>query len=171
MKICALSDNSSQNRRNHTSWVEAVMTCDSMGFGATRPVTVTVSRWVNERFPPWSELLTSHEAARLARRHRWTLSALALLGCFPRKVRYHGRSLGWLRSEVECWLGRNHRRSAELREGRQFKCSGRRNRRTCPSRATPERRLLLRELVDKTSQPLRRCGPCGSAMDDNTRNF
>jgi predicted DNA-binding transcriptional regulator AlpA len=170
MEICALSDNSSQCRRNHTSWVEAVMTCDSTGSRVTRPSTVTVSKWVNERLPPWSELLTSHEAARLTRRHRWTLSAVVLLGCFPKKVQFQGRKLGWLRGDVECWLGRNHRRSAELRECGKFRCSGRRTRQPCALRVAPPRRPLLNDHVDEAGHPSLQGKPCGSATNGIARN-
>ena len=75
---------------------------------ATRPpasataqvATVFLSKWVNEKYPPWADLLTAHELARLTRRHRWLLSALALIGRFPKKQRFHGRAIAWLRSDV-----------------------------------------------------------------------
>jgi predicted DNA-binding transcriptional regulator AlpA len=65
---------------------------------------VPLSRWVNERFPPWSEILTSHEVARLTRRHCWTLATLSLFGKFPKKLQFRGRPIGWLRAEVDEWL-------------------------------------------------------------------
>jgi predicted DNA-binding transcriptional regulator AlpA len=83
------------------------MSTDASGPGTISPVTVSVSRWVNERYPPWTELLTSHEVACLTRRHRWILAAMALMGRFPQRFRIHGRPIGWLRTDVECWLGRN----------------------------------------------------------------
>jgi hypothetical protein len=35
--------------------------------------------------------------------------SLALLGRFPRKRRFHGRGIGWLRSDVVHWLTRDLR--------------------------------------------------------------
>ncbi len=68
---------------------------------------VSISRYVNEQFPNWEELLSAHDVARLTRRPRWMVLSLTLLGRFPRKQRYHGRSTGWLRCEVLSWLARN----------------------------------------------------------------
>src|SRR5690349_25122285 len=73
---------------------------------AIRAEDVPLSPWVNERFPSWNEILTSHDVARLTRRHRWILAALSLVGHFPRKLRFRGQSIGWLRSDVDGWLGR-----------------------------------------------------------------
>jgi predicted DNA-binding transcriptional regulator AlpA len=70
------------------------------------PSAVPLSRWVNEPFPAWSEILTSHEVARLTRRHCWTLAALSLFGQFPKKLHFRGRPIGWLRAEVDEWLDR-----------------------------------------------------------------
>jgi len=69
-------------------------------------VDVTLPCWVNERFPAWAELLSTHDVARLTRRPRWLLASLMLVGRFPRKCRYRGRDIGWLRSEVLDWLSR-----------------------------------------------------------------
>ena len=65
---------------------------------------VVLSPWVNEPLPAWEELLSAHDVARLTRRPRWVLASLVLLGRFPRKCRYHGRGVGWLRSDVLSWL-------------------------------------------------------------------
>jgi predicted DNA-binding transcriptional regulator AlpA len=65
---------------------------------------VVLSPWVNESLPAWEELLSAHDVARLTRRPRWVLASLVLLGRFPRKCRYHGRGIGWLRSDVLSWL-------------------------------------------------------------------
>src|SRR5687767_2231312 len=65
---------------------------------------IPLSRWVNERFPAWNEVLTSHDVARLTRRHRWIVTALSLVGGFPRKQQFRGRAIGWLRADVEEWL-------------------------------------------------------------------
>jgi predicted DNA-binding transcriptional regulator AlpA len=82
---------------------------------------VPLSRWVNEPFPAWSEILTSHEVARLTRRHRWILSALSFVGRFPKKREFHGRPIGWVRTDVNHWLrGRRHVQAqcSKLRAGR-----------------------------------------------------
>ena len=68
---------------------------------------VTLSRWVNERFPAWEQLLSAHDVARLTRRPRWWLLSMAVLGQFPRKQSFHGRGIGWLRCDVLHWLARN----------------------------------------------------------------
>jgi predicted DNA-binding transcriptional regulator AlpA len=70
----------------------------------TRSERLSLSKWVNEKFPPWTELLTAHEVARLTRRHRWMVSALTLLGRFPKQERFRGRGIGWNRHDVERWL-------------------------------------------------------------------
>ena len=69
-----------------------------------RAQRVSLSKWVNERLPSFQELLTAHDVARLTRRHRWVLTALTLFGHFPRRSRFHGRRIGWLRSDVLKWL-------------------------------------------------------------------
>lgn len=76
-----------------------------------RTNNVSLSRWVNEPFPPWNDILTAHEVARLTRRHRWIVSTLTLLGRFPKKQRFRGRRIGWLRSDVVHWLAKNQRPS------------------------------------------------------------
>lgn len=65
---------------------------------------VPLSRWVNQRLPAWSEILTSHDVARLTRRHRWFVAALSLVGGFPKKQEFRGQPIGWLRADVEEWL-------------------------------------------------------------------
>ena len=72
---------------------------------AASPDRVTLSKWVNERFPPWEQLLSAHDVARLTRRPRWVLLGLTLLGRFPRKHCFHGRRIGWLRDDVLDWIG------------------------------------------------------------------
>src|SRR6185437_13269143 len=69
-----------------------------------RAQRVSLSKWVNEKLPSFQELLTAHDVARLTRRHRWVLTALTLFGRFPRRKRFHGRRIGWLRSDVLEWL-------------------------------------------------------------------
>lgn len=65
---------------------------------------VSLSPWVNERFPAWDQLLSSHDVARLTRRPRWVLLGMMALGRFPRKHRFHGRQIGWLRNDVLDWI-------------------------------------------------------------------
>jgi predicted DNA-binding transcriptional regulator AlpA len=65
---------------------------------------VSLSPYVNEQFPIWEEMLSAHDVARLTRRPRWMVLSLALLGRVPRKRRFHGRDIGWLRSDVVRWL-------------------------------------------------------------------
>jgi len=70
---------------------------------------VSLSPWVNEPLPDWEQLLSARDVARLTRRPRWMVVSLALLGRFPRKRRFRGRGIGWLRSEVVHWLTRDLR--------------------------------------------------------------
>ncbi len=70
---------------------------------------VILSPYVNEPFPAWEELLSAHDVARLTRRPRWVLAGLAFFGQFPRKRRYHGRGIGWLRHEVLNWMHKGTR--------------------------------------------------------------
>src|SRR5260221_8357278 len=70
---------------------------------------VSLSPYVNEQLPNWEELLSAHDVARLTRRPRWMVLSLALLGRFPRKRRFHGRGIGWLRSDVVHWLSNDLR--------------------------------------------------------------
>lgn len=65
---------------------------------------VSLSPWVNEQFPGWDQLLSAHDIARLTRRPRWALLGLMVLGRFPRKRVFHGRRIGWLRSDVLNWM-------------------------------------------------------------------
>jgi predicted DNA-binding transcriptional regulator AlpA len=74
---------------------------------------VSLSPYVNELFPNWEELLSAHDVARLTRRPRWMLASLALVGRFPRKQRFHGRDIGWLKAEVIAWMSRG--RTSEIR--------------------------------------------------------
>lgn len=84
------------------------MSTEISGPGAPATISrsgqVSLSRWVNEKLPPLTQLLSAHEVARLTRRHRWMLSALALLGRFPRQERFRGRAIGWHRRNVEQWM-------------------------------------------------------------------
>jgi predicted DNA-binding transcriptional regulator AlpA len=82
--------------------------------------SLSISKWVNEMYPPWAEILSAHHVARLTRRHRWVLNALEVLGRFPRKLHFQGRPIGWHRCDVARWLdGRCHivNHSATSEEG------------------------------------------------------
>lgn len=70
-------------------------------------IRVTLSPWVNEPWPPLGDLLSAHDVARLTRRPRWLVHGLALFGRFPRKKCFHGRKVGWLRSDVVGWMARD----------------------------------------------------------------
>src|SRR3984957_1708526 len=76
---------------------------------------VSISKWVNEACPPWDEILSAHDVARLTRHHRWVLSAMAALRRFPRKRKFHGRAVGWHRGDVVRWLANHHSRSTAPR--------------------------------------------------------
>jgi len=60
---------------------------------------VTISRWVNEPLPAWDQFLTAHDVARLTHRPSSLLRSMALLRRFPKKRRFRGRRIGWLRSD------------------------------------------------------------------------
>ena len=66
----------------------------------------SLSPWINDEFPRWSDLLTTHDVARLTRRHVWLISALALISRFPKRARFHGRAIGWNRHDVHHWMAR-----------------------------------------------------------------
>jgi hypothetical protein len=67
---------------------------------------ITISRWVNEPLPAWDQVLTAHDVARLLRRPPWLLCGMALLRRFPKKRRFHGLKMGWLKSDVVDWTHR-----------------------------------------------------------------
>src|SRR5580692_11414297 len=82
-----------------------------------RPVTggtivrqrVSISRWVNEPYPAWDCILTAHDVARLIRRPRWMLGSLAAIGQIPRRQRFQGKHIGWLKADILEWMGRGPR--------------------------------------------------------------
>src|SRR5882672_8410076 len=75
--------------------------------GKTCPPKVRLSPWVNERCPPWDQLLNAHQVARLTRRNKWVCMGLSLLGQFPKRRRFQGRYVGWLRADVIDWMARD----------------------------------------------------------------
>jgi predicted DNA-binding transcriptional regulator AlpA len=68
---------------------------------------VILSPWVNEPLPPLQELLSAHDVARLTRRPKFVISGLVLLRRFPKKRRFRGHQIGWLRAEVLDWMTRD----------------------------------------------------------------
>jgi len=82
---------------------------DQRAPSAAYPRNISLSKYVNERFPAWEQLLSAHDVARLTRRPRWWLLSMAVLGQFPRKQRFHGRGIGWLRADVMDWMAKDIR--------------------------------------------------------------
>ena len=112
-----------------------------------RAQRVSLSKWVNEKFPSFQELLTAHDVARLTRRHRWVLAALTVVGRFPPRQRFHGRSVGWRRHDVERWLA--ERFTKEPQDEVQLplagmRCPPGRNHAHCAVAATNSRRAGCR---------------------------
>lgn len=105
---------------------------------------LTISRWVNEPYPPLNELLSSRDVARLTRRPRWVLSGLSLIGRFPKKFKFRGRGIGWRRSEVLEWISRE-----------AHSCAADRWRTACSPGHPIQRNLTLRCAPHKTR--VRKC--------------
>jgi predicted DNA-binding transcriptional regulator AlpA len=85
--------------------------------GEAADYPVSLSRWVNERPPAWSEILSAHDVARLTRRRRWVISTLTFLGRFPKQQRFHDRPIGWAKHDVLTWIADSavsHRRFGGL---------------------------------------------------------
>lgn len=78
-----------------------------MSRGAGHEDGLTISRFVNEPWPEWAPLLSAHEVARLTRRSRFVLKALALLGRFPRERQFRGRGIGWHAADVQRWMNQS----------------------------------------------------------------
>lgn len=66
--------------------------------------SITLSPWVNEPYPPLTELLSARDVVRLTRRPWWLLIGLSLIGWFPKKAKFRGRRFGWWRKEVLEWM-------------------------------------------------------------------
>jgi hypothetical protein len=65
--------------------------------------SVILSRWVNERFPAWGQLLSAHDVARLTRRPQWMVLSLVLLADFPANSASTGaKSVGY---DLTCSIG------------------------------------------------------------------
>jgi hypothetical protein len=137
--MIALRDNSSLSVLNHIP-VDMFMSTDTSGsrtpVDAVRTDNLSLSKWVNEPLPPWSEIVNAHEVARLTRRHRWILSASTLLGRFLRRQHFRGRRIGWLRSDVAVRLVRKQGASNRHSQRPQHPCSTVRLRKCLPLRCT-----------------------------------
>src|SRR5271155_2542364 len=70
---------------------------------------VSISRWVNEPYPAWDQILTAHDVARLIRRPPWMLCSMAAIGQFPRRQRFRGKNIGWLKADILDWMARTSR--------------------------------------------------------------
>jgi predicted DNA-binding transcriptional regulator AlpA len=67
---------------------------------------VSISQWVNEPYPVWDRILTAHDVARLIRRPPWMLCSMAAIGQFPRRQRFRGKNIGWLKADILEWMAR-----------------------------------------------------------------
>ncbi len=81
---------------------------DGIETGVCAPQRVSISRWVNEPYPAWDRILTAHDVARLIRRPPWLLGSMAAVGQFPKRQRFRGKNLGWLRADILDWMGSRH---------------------------------------------------------------
>jgi predicted DNA-binding transcriptional regulator AlpA len=70
---------------------------------------VSISRWVNEPYPAWDRILTAHDVARLIRRPPWMLCSMAAIGQFPKRQRFRGKNIGWLKADILDWMARSSR--------------------------------------------------------------
>src|SRR5271168_5228149 len=70
---------------------------------------VSISRWVNEPYPAWDQILTAHDVARLIRRPPWMLCSMAAVGQFPKRQRFRGKNIGWLKADILQWMARTSR--------------------------------------------------------------
>src|ERR1700692_2269039 len=70
---------------------------------------VSISRWVNEPYPAWDRILPAHDVARLVRRPPWMLCSMAAVGKFPRRQRFRGKNIGWLKADILEWMARTSR--------------------------------------------------------------
>jgi predicted DNA-binding transcriptional regulator AlpA len=73
---------------------------------------VSISRWVNEPYPAWDRILTAHDVARLVRRPPWMLCSMAAVGQFPRRQRFRGKNIGWVKTDILEWMARTSRHRA-----------------------------------------------------------
>jgi hypothetical protein len=115
---------------------------------------IVLSRWVNEPYPPLTELLSAHDVARLTRRPRWLLAGLALIGRFPKEARFRGRALGWWRSDVLEWMAKDCLRITTCRRSRVGEGSlGKRAHRWSPAAASSSERTRLLRSTSVRNRP------------------
>jgi predicted DNA-binding transcriptional regulator AlpA len=79
---------------------------DGIETGACVPQRVSISRWVNEPYPAWDRILTAHDVARLIRRPPWMIRSLAAVGQLPKRQRFRGKKIGWLKADILDWIAR-----------------------------------------------------------------
>src|SRR5271154_674821 len=82
---------------------------DGIETGVCIPQRVSISRWVNEPYPAWDRILTAHDVAHLIRRPPWMIRSLAAVGQFPKKQRFRGKKIGWLKADILEWMARTSR--------------------------------------------------------------
>jgi hypothetical protein len=68
---------------------------------------VLISRWVNEPYPAWDQILTAHDLSRLIRRPPWVIKSMAAVGQFPQRQRFRGKKVGWLKADILEWMARS----------------------------------------------------------------
>ena len=81
---------------------------------------VRLSKWINEPYPPWAEILTAHDLARLTRRHGWMVLP-------PTRAESRSASMRHIRHSV-AQLPRHSEKLPEWNAGRQRRgaiCVGR----------------------------------------------
>jgi|SRR5271165_546364 len=82
---------------------------DGIETGVCGRQRVSISRWVNEPYPVWDRILTAHDVAHLIRRPPWVLCSMAAVGQFPKKQRFRGKNIGWLKEDILDWMARTSR--------------------------------------------------------------
>jgi predicted DNA-binding transcriptional regulator AlpA len=90
------------------------------GTGAAGRTPVSLSKWVNEKLPALSEVLSAHDVARLTRRRPWVVHTLTWLSRFPKQQRFHNRRIGWARRDVVAWLDADGQSRRRIRTPRQL---------------------------------------------------
>ena len=115
---------------------------------------VSISRWVNEPYPAWDRILTAHDVARLIRRPQWMPCSMAAIGQFPRKQRFRGKKIGWLKADILEWMARASRYGVETTQGDANGCRRRRSnppeQQTLPQKFAPARALNIHSTLPST---------------------
>jgi predicted DNA-binding transcriptional regulator AlpA len=99
---------------------------DGIDTGVCVPQRVSISRWVNEPYPAWDRILTAHDVARLIRRP-WVIRSLATVGQFPKRQRFRGKSIGWLKADILDWMARTSRYRIAISPDKDNGCRRRRS--------------------------------------------